>query len=318
MKIKLLEPLGVNKNIIEDLSRKLIRDGHEFVYFDEKTTDIEDLKLRSFDADILIIANNPLPNEVIKEANNLKMLSVAFTGIDHIGQDVCKNKNVTVCNAAGYSDESVSELVIGMTINLLRNIKDGDKAVRNGKTISGLIGNELNGKTVGIIGTGRIGKRTAQLFKAFNCNVLGYDLIESEEAKLIGVNYVSLEELLKESDIISLHLPLMEETKKFIDSSKISFMKKSAIFINAARGPIVDNNALANALNEGRIKGVGVDVFDMEPPIPSDYPLLNAKNTLLTPHVAYASDESMYRRAKITFDNIYAWLENTPQNVMKL
>lgn len=317
MKIKLLEPLGVEKNIIDDLSKGLIERGHEFVYYDEKTTDIEELKVRSKDTDVIMIANNPLPNEVISVINNLKLLSVAFTGIDHIGQDECKKKNVIISNAAGYCTETVAELVIGLTINVLRNICKGDIATRNGRTISGLIGNELNGKTVGIVGTGRIGRRTAELFKVFNCNILGYDAFESKEAKEIGINYVSIEELFKNSDIISLHLPLTTETKNFIDADKISLMKETAILINAARGPIIDNKALANALNEEKIAGAGIDVFDMEPPIHKDYPLLNAKNTVLTPHVAYASDESIYRRAKITFDNVYAWLDGNPNNVVK-
>ena len=317
MKIKLLEPLGVGKKVIDDLSKRLIENGHEFEYYSEKTTDIEKLKARSKDADVLIIANNPLPNEVIRSASNLKMLSVAFIGIDHVGQEECKNKNVIISNSAGYCDVTVAELVIGLTINLIRNISKGDWATRSGRTIAGLIGNEINGKTVGIIGTGRIGRKTAELFRAFNCKLLGYDRFESEEAKEIGIKYLSIEELLKESDIISLHLPLTKETKGFIDGGKLSLMKETAILINAARGPIIDNDALANALNEDRIAGAGIDVFDMEPPILEDYPLLHAKNTVLTPHVAYASDESIYRRAEIAFDNVYGWLAGRPKNVVK-
>ncbi len=317
MKIKLLEPLGVEEKVINDLAKDLSAKGHEFVYYDNKTTDIEELKERSKDADVLIIANNPLPNEVVKTVQDLKMLSVAFTGIDHVGQDECKKKDVTICNAAGYCNETVAELVIGLTINVLRNINEGNSATRNGKTIAGLIGNEVNGKTVGIVGTGRIGRMTAKLFKAFNCTLLGYDAYESEEAKEMGVRYVPIEELLKESDIISLHLPLTNETKGFISAEKIALMKETAILINAARGPIIDNKALADALNKGEIAGAGIDVFDMEPPIPEDYPLLHSKNTVLTPHVAYASEESIYRRAKITFDNVYAWLDGTPTNTIK-
>lgn len=316
MKIKLLEPLGVDGKIIDELSSKLIKAGHEFVYYDEKTTDIEELKKRSEDADVLMIANNPLPNDVIRSAENLKMLSVAFIGIDHVGQEECRKKDVIISNAAGYCDQTVAELVIGLTINVLRNMKDGDTATRTGKTIAGLIGNEISGKTVGIIGTGRIGRRTAALFKAFNCDLLGYDAFESEEAKEIGITYVSIENLLKRSDIVSLHLPLTNETRGFINAERLLLMKETAILINTARGLIVDNEALAGALNENKIAGAGLDVFDMEPPISKDYPLLHAQNTVLTPHVAYASKESIYRRAKITFENVYAWLEGTPKNTM--
>lgn len=317
MKIKLLEPLGVDGKIIDELSSGLTAQGHEFIYYNEKTTDIDELKKRVEDADVLMIANNPLPNEVIKSAEHLKMLSVAFIGIDHVGQEECKKKNVIISNAAGYCDATVAELVIGLTINVLRNMNAGDAATRNGRTIAGLIGNEVSGKTVGIVGTGRIGRKTAELFKAFNCKLLGYDAVQSGEAQAMGIQYVSIEALLKESDIVSLHLPLTRETRGFLNADKIALMKETAILINAARGPIVDNLALAAALNENKIAGAGLDVFDMEPPIPEDYPLLHAKNTVLTPHVAYASEESIYRRAKITFDNVYGWLEGKPTNVMK-
>ncbi len=317
MKIKLIEPLGVDESVINGLAKGLLEKGHEFEYFDTKTTEIEELKSRSKDADVLVIANNPLPNEVVESMDQLKMLSVAFTGIDHVGQDACRAKNVTISNAAGYSNESVAELTIGLTINVLRNIAKGDTATRHGKTIAGLIGNEVNGKVVGVVGTGRIGRRVIEIFKVFNCKVLGFDPYPSDEVREMGVEYVSIEELMSQSDIVTLHLPLMETTKGFISKEKIALMQPSSILINCARGPIVDSVALADALNSGTIAGAGLDVFDMEPPIPSDYPLLSAKNTVLTPHVAYASDESMVRRAEITFDNIYAWLEGSPKNIMK-
>ncbi|MFA5524978.1 MAG: NAD(P)-dependent oxidoreductase, partial [Tissierellales bacterium] len=149
---------------------------------------------------------------------------------------------------------------------------------------------------------------------AFGCNVLAYNRTENEDLKNKGVTYLSLEELLKESDIVSIHLPLTKETKGLIDAEKLKLMKKDALLINTARGPIVDNAALADALNNGQIGGAGIDVFDMEPPLPSDYPLLNAPNTVLTPHIGFATKEAMKRRAEITFENINKWLEGNPQN----
>ena len=128
---------------------------------------------------------------------------------------------------------------------------------------------------------------------------------------------MELDDVLKTSDIVSLHIPATAETKQFINKDKIALMKKSAILINCARGAVVDNVALAEALNAGDIAGAAIDVFDMEPPIPADYPLLSAKNTLITPHVAFASKESMIRRANIVFDNLYAYLEGKPINVVK-
>lgn len=320
MKISLLEPIGIDKALMDELSAPLIEKGHEFIFYDNKTTDTEELYNRAKDSDIVMIANNPLPDSVIERCEKIKMLDVAFTGIDHVGQKACKEKGVVICNAAGYSDETVSELAVGMAINLLRKVNAGDKAVREGKTLAsaGLMGTELGTKTVGIIGTGRIGIMTAKLFKAFGCRVLGYSRTKKEEAVQAGIEYTELDELLKISNIVSLHVPSTAETKGFLSRERIALMKHTAILINCARGAVVDNEALAEALNADKIAGAAIDVFDMEPPIPADYPLLNAKNTLLTPHVAFASKESMIRRAHIVFDNLYAFLEGKPVNVVDI
>ena len=320
MKISLLEPIGIDKALMDELSAPLIEKGHEFIFYDNKTTDTEELYSRAKDSDIVMIANNPLPDSVIERCEKIKMLDVAFTGIDHVGQKACKEKGVVICNAAGYSNETVSELAVGMAINLLRKVNAGDKAVREGKTLAsaGLMGTELGTKTVGIIGTGRIGIMTAKLFKAFGCRVLGYSRTKKEEAVQAGIEYTELDELLKISDIVSLHVPSTAETKGFLSRERIDLMKQTAILINCARGAVVDNEALAEALNSDKIAGAAIDVFDMEPPIPADYPLLNAKNTLLTPHVAFASKESMIRRAHIVFDNLYAYLEGKPVNVVDI
>lgn len=316
MKISLLEPIGVSREVIDGYAGRLTRMGHEFTYYDTKTTDVSELTERSKDCDIVMIANTPYPAEVIRNSKTLKMLDVAFTGIDHVGLDACRDQGVTVCNAANYSNQTVAELVIGLTIGLLRHMLPADDAAREGRTGAGLMGREIAGRTVGIIGTGRIGIMTARLFQAFGARVTAYSRSESEEAKKMGIEYKPLDALMAESDIISLHIPNNTETKGMIDASKIALMKKSALFINCARGPIVDNRALADALKEGRIAGAGIDVFDMEPPIPADYPLLDAPNTILTPHVAFASEESMVRRAEIVFQNVFAYLDGSPENVM--
>lgn len=318
MRIKLIEPLVVGEHYINQLASKLQEMGHEFVYYDTKTTDIEEMKQRVEDAEILMIANNPLPNEVIESAKNLKMISIAFTGFDHVGT-LAKEREITVCNAAGYANDATAELALALTLNVMRNICQGDEVIRKSGTIAGLIGNELCGKTVGIIGTGRIGAKAARLFKAFETNIIAYDPFENKNlVDEINIKYMSLDDVMKNSDVISLHMPLNDDTRGFISKEKLELMKDSSIFINCARGPIVDNRALAQILNEGKIAGAGIDVFDMEPPIPSDYPLLSAKNTLLTPHVAYASDESMEKRANITFNNVIKYLEGSPINVVKM
>ena len=316
MIIKLLEPLGVPTSLIEELAAPLKEAGHEFVYYEEKTTDVAELSKRSEDADIVIIANNPYPKEAFENAADLKLINVAFTGVDHVDQAAAKDQKIQIANAAGYSNTAVAELVIGLTVDVLRKISFGNDSVRQGEAVQLYQGNEIKGKTVGIIGTGSIGLETAKLFKAFGANLIGYNRTEKEEAKALGLDYVSLDELLKTSDIVSVHLPLNEETENTLSREKLELLKPEAIMINAARGPIIDNAALADLLNDGKIAGAGIDVFDMEPPIPADYPLLSAKNAVLTPHVAYLTDESMVIRANIAFDNVEKFIEGNPQNIV--
>jgi D-3-phosphoglycerate dehydrogenase len=317
MKISLLEPIGVSKEVLDELSKGLIEKGHEFTAYDTKTTDVEELKKRSAGCDIVMIANNPYPAEVVESAEALKMISVAFTGIDHVAVKACKDKDIMICNASGYSSQTVAELVVGMAVAGLRNMAKANDVVRNGGTSAGIGGREICGRTVGIIGLGKIGMVAAKLFQAFGAKVIAYNRSEKEEAKAMGIEYKSLEEVLSESDIISLNMPLNDSTRGFISADKIALMKPTAVFINCARGPIVDNAALAKALNEDKLGFACVDVFDMEPPIPADYPLLSAKNTFLTPHQAFISEESMIRRANIVFNNVYAYLDGEPVNVCK-
>ena len=317
MKISLLEPIGISQAVLDELSQGLKDRGHEFCYYDTKTTDVEELKKRTAGCDIVMIANNPYPAEVIESADALKMISVAFTGIDHIGVQACRDKDIMICNAAGYSNQTVAELVIGMAIDGLRNVAKANEVVRKGGTSAGIGGREICGRTVGIIGLGKIGLVAAKLFLAFGAKVIAYNRSQSEEAKALGIEYKSLEEVLSESDIVSLNMPLNDSTRGFISADKIALMKPDAVFINCARGPIVDNEALAKALNEDKLGFACLDVFDMEPPIPEDYPMHHAKNTLLTPHQAFISEESMIRRAKIVFDNVYQYLDGAPVNVCK-
>ncbi len=315
MKISLLEPIGISKETVGKFAAGLIEKGHEFTYYDTKTTDPEELKKRSAGQDIVMIANNPYPAEVVAATDSLKMIDVAFTGIDHVGVSACREKNIMICNAAGYSNQTVAELTIGMAIAGLRNMTEGDRRSRNQETSAGIGGREICGRTVGIIGLGKIGFTAAKLFQAFGARVIAYNRSRSQEASDAGIEYKSLEEVLQESDIVSLHLPLNDNTRGFISGEKLALMKKDAVFINCARGPIVDNVALAKALQAGELGYACIDVFDMEPPLPEDYPLLHCPNTLLTPHQAFISEEAMLRRAKIVFDNLYAYLDGKPENV---
>ena len=318
MRIALLEPLGVPAETIDTLAEPLRAAGHEFVYFDTKTADTAELARRSTGADVVMIANNPYPADVIRGSDALKMIAVAFTGIDHVGLDACRKRGIEVRNCAGYSDTSVAELAVGLTIDVLRKVIPADAATRAGGTSTGLMGREISGKTVGIVGTGHIGCAAGRLFNAFGARVLGYARHEHPEAAEAGIEQVPLEKLLAESDIVSLHLPLNDATRKSFGAEQIAQMKDGAVLINCARGAIVDNDALADALSSGKIAGAGIDVFDMEPPIPADYALLQAPNCVFAPHTAFLTEEAMRRRAQIEFDNVLAFTEGRAQNVCEL
>ena len=203
-----------------------------------------------------------------------------------------------------------------MTLDCLRNISACNQVVRHGGTKAGLVGHELSGKTVGIVGTGNTGIRAVQLYKAFGCRVLGYSRSQRPAAREAGVEYVTLEDLLRSSDIVSVHTPLNESTKGLISRERVGQMKQGAILINTSRGPIVDSQAVADALNSGHLAAFGTDAFETEPPVAEDHPFFSAKNVVATPHVAFATVESLERRADMAFDNVAKWLDGTVQNRM--
>ena len=197
--------------------------------------------------------------------------------------------------------------------DLYRNIIKCNDVVRNGGTKAGLIGPELEGKKFGIIGTGAIGSRGARIANAFGCKVYAYSRTRKN---LPDVTFTDLDTLMSTCDIISVHVPQNSETTGMISAEKIALMKNDAVLINTAGGPIVDSIALAEALNNGKIAGAAVDVFETEPPIDPDHPLLNARNCIATPHIAFASVQAMYKRADIVCENIRAYLEGNPVNLV--
>ena len=311
MRIVLLENLGCSPELVEENAARLRGLGHAFTTC-QRTDDTERLKAETRDADVLMLANMPLPAEVLREAPDVKFIDVAFTGVDHIPVADARARGIAISNASGYADESVAELCISLMIQLLRHLGEAERRVREGGTKAGLGANLLQGKTVGIIGAGAIGKRLAALCKAFGCTVLAHNRRPVSDPAID--ESVSLDELLRRSDIVSLHCPLTPETRGLIGARELAMMKKTAFLINTARGPVVDNAALAEALNAGTIAGAACDVFDMEPPLPADYPLLHCKNVILTPHLAFYSQESLEERAKIAFANLYAWLDGKQIN----
>lgn len=314
MNIVLLESLSIPDSLLNEYAKPLIKAGHHFAAY-QKDTDPEVQIQRAGQADIIMIANMSLSGQVISACEHLKFIDVAFTGVDHVDLEAARSRGIKVSNAAGYSTEAVAELTICLILSLLRNVPQVEARCREGKTKDGLVGCELMGKTVGIIGAGAIGIRAAELCSAFGCKVLAY------KRRLTGnepsfIEFVSLEELLSRADIVSLHCPLNDDSRHLINRETIGKMKKGAYLINAARGPVVDSNALAEALDTGYLSGAGIDVFETEPPLDPAHPLLKSKNTIVTPHVAFASEQSMEARAKIVFDNITNWMEGCQSNII--
>jgi len=305
MKAVLLESLGISKSRLEELEAPFLAKGWEFIHY-EKTADISLLQNEIRDADALILANMPLPEKALYTADHLKYIDVAFTGVDHIPLAYCKEHNISVSNASGYSNEAVAELVIGMVLSKLRNLRQVEDRCRSGSTKDGLIGSEIKGKTVGIIGYGAIGSRSGELFHAF-----GADILTLEGHRIKGnpdfVKAVDMDTLLSCSDIVVLHCPLNDSTRGLIGKEELAKMKDSALLVNAARGPVVNSEDLAEALHTGTIAGACIDVFDKEPPLSTEEPLLKAPHTVVTPHVAFATEESMSLRADIVFENLRAF-----------
>ena len=306
MKISLIDPLMVDNEIIEKHKEKIDGLGHKFKYFNQSAKDDDEIIERLKDSHVAIITNNKFSKKVI-DNTNLKLIDVAFTGFNHVDMAACEENDIIVENASGYSDDSVAELVIGLTIAVMRKFDQNNKNIFEDESFN-LLGQIIKGNTVGIIGTGKIGTRVVEIFKAFGANILAFNRSEKDQVKNLGAKYVSLEELLKNSDIVSIHLPQNDETIGFIGKDQLDLMKDKAILINCARGPIVDNTYLAKLLNEDKLRA-GIDVFDMEPPLDKDYPLRNAKNVLLTNHVGFFTEEAMKIRCEIVFDNLYKFLD---------
>ena len=310
--IVIAQPLAISAALLDTLTADFKKDGFTITAYDSLPKDQADLGDRLADADLAVIANYPLRKEALAKATSLKYLCVAFTGVDHVDIDFCKEKGIAVSNCAGYSTESVAELTFALILALYRKLSEGGFAARNGKTSAGLMGIEIGHRKFGVIGTGAIGRRVADIAHAFGADVYGYN----RSKKAVSVAYTDLDTLLSTCDIISVHLPLTGETRGLLSREKLSLMKPGAILINTARGGVIDNAALADLLKEGKIAGAGIDVYDGEPPLAKDYPLLSAPNTVLTPHVGFFTEEAMARRAVIVMDNLRAYLKGEQENVI--
>ena len=305
MKIVFLEPLGLTVEAIEKACDNLKKHGHEVVVYPDRKPELN--IERAAGADIVLESNMPLRKDFFDACPNLKMLSIAFTGLDHIDMDECKSRGITVMNAAGYSTEAVAEETICMMIGLYRHVIENDQITRSCKGPSIAPGREIAGKTVGIIGMGAIGQRTAALAQAFGCKVIAWNRTPKQ---VPGVTFVDKETLLKESDIVALHIALNNETRNFLTAKDFALMKPTTVIVNAARGPVVNTADLDEALKNGIIAGAALDVYDGEPPLSNDNPLLTAPNTMLLPHIGFATKEAFLLRLDIVVKNIENYLNN--------
>lgn len=311
MKIVFIESLGMCECAIATRTAALKQQGHDIVFYPDRNEKEDVLIERARDAEVVVISNIPLRKTFFEHCPKLKMLSVAFTGVDHIDLEECRKRGIVVCNAAGYSTQAVAELTIGMMIAVYRKIVGGDAIIRAGGDRQGVLGGELNGKTVGIIGLGAIGQRVATLAHAFGCRVIAYN---RSPKNIEFVTQVDKKTLLNQSDIITVHIPLNGETRGFIGTEEFTQMQPHAVLINTARGPIVSQEALYQALKKGDIAGAAVDVYDQEPPLPANLELFSAPNLLMLPHLGYATREAFAIRLDIVIKNIEMWLNKTPQN----
>lgn len=314
MKVVIMESLGITAQELTARKAPFVAQGVEFSEY-PRTSDPAKLIAQAQDADAMILANMPMPAEVIRSCPKLRFIDVAFTGVDHVGLEAARERGIAVSNASGYSNEAVAELVLGMTLSMARNLRAVEDRCRTGGTKDGLVGWEIKGKTVGIVGLGKIGTRSAELFHAFGTKILASSRSVHKDAPDY-VEQTNLEDLLRRSDLVVLHCPLNDTTRNLINAERLALMKPTSLLINVARGPVVDEAALLEALQRGTIAGACLDVFTKEPPLDPLSPVVGAPNTLLTPHVAFATKESMSLRAEIVFDNLRAWMDGKQQNTV--
>lgn len=282
-------------------------------------TEQQQILSRIGSADIVITNKTPLDAQTIAKAPNLKYIGVLATGYNVVDIEAARRRGVVVTNIPTYGTDAVAQFAFAMLLEIAHHVQHHSDAVKEGRWTNHqdfcfwdypLI--ELAGKTMGIIGYGRIGQATARIARAFGMQVIAYDV--SQQSGNSDV-YVDLDALLGSSDVISLHCPLFESTRGIINKDSIARMKDGVILLNNSRGPLVVEQDLADALNSGKVYAAGLDVVSEEP-IKADNPLLSAKNCLITPHISWAPKESRQRLMDIAVENLKAFLEGKPQHVV--
>jgi len=316
MRIVVLDGYALNPG---DLSWADLESLGEWVIYDR--TPPSDIVARVADAEIVLTNKTVLSRETISRLPRLRYIGVLATGYTIVDVEAARERGIPVCNVPDYATRSVVQMVFAHLLNLTLHVAEHGQGVAAGRWTRSpdfaywdfpLV--ELSGMTFGVVGFGRIGRAAADVALALDMNVLAYE-VNPPRAAPPGVEFVALETLLRRSDVVSLHCPLTPDTQGLVNAERLSWMKPTAYLINTGRGPLVDQAALAAALNEGRLAGAGLDVLEVEPP-PADNPLLTARNCCITPHIAWATAAARRRLLKIVVANIRAFIDGQPQNVV--
>jgi len=318
MKIVVLDGYTENPG---DLSWKGLENLGELKVYD-RTTEHSKIVERIGDAEAVYTNKTPITRQTIEACQNLKFIGALATGYNIIDTEAAREAGIIVSNIPSYGTDAVAQYAIALLLELCHHVGEHSQCVKSGEWTNHedwcfwkypLI--ELAGKTMGIIGFGRIGRRTARIAGALGMKVLAYDSSPREELETETCHFTSLEELLAESDVISLHCPLFPATQGIINKENISRMKDGVMIINNSRGPLIVEADLRDALNSGKVAGAALDVVSVEP-IHMDNPLLAAKNCIITPHIAWAPKESRQRLMDIAVDNLKAFMSGRPENVV--
>lgn len=312
MKIKVLDYLTLG----DDLDISAINEFGDVTVYDN--TSPEEFESHIGGAEVIFVNKVKLNENNLKFAPDLKLICEAATGYDNIDLDYCRKKGIAVCNVPGYSVYSVAQVTVSMVLSLVNHLneytrytKDGTYTNGNSANILKPVYNELYGKTWGIIGYGNIGKKVGEVAKALGCDLLAY-----KRKPVTDVKCVDIDTLVKESDIITIHIPLSDETRALINSERIKKMKKNVIIVNTARGAVTDEVAVCNAIKSGNIKGFGTDVYSVEP-FPKTSPFYEIKdfdNVILTPHMAWGAKESRERCFNEMILNMKAFFDGDKRN----
>ena len=317
MKIVVLDGYTLNPG---DISWEGMEALGELTVYDR--TKAEDVAERIGDAEVVYTNKTPITKETLDACPNVKFIGVLATGYNIVDTAAAKEKGIPVSNIPTYGTAAVSQFAIGLLLELCHHIGEHSDAVKAGEWTSNpdwcfwkypLV--ELDGKTMGIIGLGRIGQDTGKIAQALGMKVLAYDSFPKKELESETCHYVDLDTLLKESDVIALHCPLFPDTEGIINKDTIAKMKDGVMIINNSRGPLVVEQDLRDALDSGKVAGAAVDVVSTEP-IQMDNPLIGAKNVIITPHISWAPKESRQRLMDIAVDNLKCYVDGKPQNVV--